>query len=264
MSFPKVVYFMWLQGIESAPQLIKDCLETWRVQNPGWEIIVLTQYNLGDHVKLDFLDNPAMTPQALSDIVRLRLLSTKGGVWADSTLCCSRPLDTYIIDITSDFWMYHGRDQGRGPCSWFMLAKPGSYIAQRWCEVSDNFWSKYPSYFEYFWMDRLFANLCLHEPQFLKEWKKVAPWMWADAPYSAHHFYMYNLYGRIDYVKHEVEKIIKTPPCVVKLNKVIRYPGNQNVEALINACRIKKDDDAYPPLEYGLPPPFENANFFDA
>jgi mannosyltransferase OCH1-like enzyme len=37
---------------------------------------------------------PNMTIQAKSDMIRLHVLSTHGGVWADSTMLCLQPLDS--------------------------------------------------------------------------------------------------------------------------------------------------------------------------
>lgn len=259
--FPKVIYFLWIQGLDNAPPIIKKCYETWKIQNPGWEIVIIDHTNINKYMDLSYLDNPNMSVQAFSDIVRLRLLSTHGGVWADATCCCMRPIDTYINDIKSDFWMYHGRDRGRGPCSWFMMAKKDSLIAKIWREHTDDFWKKYPKEYEYAWMDRIFANLCLTDKNFLDEWIKVAPWMWCEDRYSAHHFCNNGFYVRLDYSPDDIQGVVDSCPCVVKLNKSININLNNSVSALLSFASIRREE--YPKLKFGSLPDMKNANFFN-
>lgn len=156
-------------------------------------------------------------PAAQSDIVRLHLLADYGGVWADATCACMRPLDEWLPPYmeSSDFWMYHGRDGGTGPCSWFMIARKGSYIARRWCDECDKFWKEVgnPSW-EYFWMDRLFKELLESDSRFKAEWDKV-PYLYCEDPGSSH-----MLQERVHLDDPHLREILRTnPPHVVKLTR---------------------------------------------
>jgi hypothetical protein len=53
----------------------------------------------------------------------------------------------------SGIWMYHGRDHGRGPASWFIVAKAQSYMITRWTEAASAYWKTHDTVKEYFWMD---------------------------------------------------------------------------------------------------------------
>ena len=38
---PRRVWMYWQQGEAAAPDLVRECIASWRSQNPGWEIVVL-------------------------------------------------------------------------------------------------------------------------------------------------------------------------------------------------------------------------------
>jgi len=69
-------------------------------------------------------------------------LAKHGGVWtdeADTTMLRLAPLDSWMHEalMPAEFWMYHGRDGGLGPASWFIASTNESYIMQRWKEMTD-------------------------------------------------------------------------------------------------------------------------------
>ena len=71
---------------------------------------------------------------ARSDLLRLALLERHGGVWADATLWCARPLDAWIDDATAPtgFFAYTQPTRDRPADNWFLAAAPGSRIISRW------------------------------------------------------------------------------------------------------------------------------------
>lgn len=135
------------------------------------------------------------TPQARSDLARLYLLSTHGGVWADATLLCMEPLDAWMAAALapSDMWMYHGPGGGRAkgspptqPASWFVASKPNSRILRTWWEAASRLLrppSRSPK--NYFWMDQLFAEISRRDPAFHASWRNV-PFISCNAAGSAH------------------------------------------------------------------------------
>lgn len=130
-EFPKIVWILWFQGWDQAPELVLKVRDSWKYHNPNWEIKELDDNNLMNYIDFN-LPEDAEYP-AKSDIIRLALLKKYGGVWADSTMLCLRPLDTWVYEAIepSKFWMYHGRDGGRGPASWFIISYSNSYIISK-------------------------------------------------------------------------------------------------------------------------------------
>jgi len=190
----KTIWLLWLQGWDSAPWLALQCKTSWEIQNPGWTVTTLSKDNLNQYLSdTEFLHKDTITPQAKSDIIRLNLLNTHGGVWADATALCMQPLDSWVQDDIkpSSFWMYHGTgagmDKENGPASWFIISVKNSYIIQKWTEACNSYWNGKSYTNNYFWMDSLFKTLYETDPQFNSEWNKV-PYIFCEDTGQSHMF----------------------------------------------------------------------------
>ncbi|QLL70091.1 capsular polysaccharide synthesis protein [Lactobacillus sp. 3B(2020)] len=99
---PKVIYTMWLQGIDEAPILVKKCINSIKKQNPGYKIVILDDQNILDYVKIpEFIINDYRTGKLqaahLADVVRVNLLFQNGGIWMDATDFCINSLPDELI-----------------------------------------------------------------------------------------------------------------------------------------------------------------------
>lgn len=220
LPMPKVVWLLWWQGWDTAPRLVQGVAQTWRHHNPSWTVVLLDAASLPTVL-------PGFTPPAgaqlaaVSDLIRLELLASWGGVWADATLACLRPLDDYVGalsvgDGSPGVWMYHGRDGGRGPASWFIIARPAAPLISRWLQAAWRHWDERdgttPGSYNYFWMDAALAHL-LRTDEFLRqEWARVQPFAYAEAPGSSHAY----MNGKADALR--LMRVSTTPPVVVKLS----------------------------------------------
>lgn len=239
----KNIFLFWLQGWDKAPWLQNKILESWEINNPDWNIELVDQYNLGGYLSdIDYIynDSKKITPQAISDIVRLSLLKNHGGIWADSTLLCMQPLDHWIFDAIkkSNFWMYHGHgaymSSDLGPASWFIVSEKDSYIIKKWKESCDIFWNKNNFAKDYFWMDGLFKNLILNDPKFKNEWVKT-PFLYCENMGSSHTLANYN-FGMTRDIKSVKEVLRKYPPYVLKLSsRLVTIFSNLNSKKFYNS-----------------------------
>jgi len=219
-SINKTIWILWLQGWDNAPWLPQQVAQSWRVKNPGWNIILVSESNLKEYVnEIDYMYKDSISPQAKSDIVRLALLNKHGGVWADATLLCLQPLDSWIEESieASNFWMYHGTGAGmdimQGPASWFIVSKQASYIINKWKASCDEYWKERSSTDNYFWMDALFKDLYNNDSEFKRQWDAV-PYISCEDPGQSHMF----AGGSWKENTESVKKIISdSPPRVVKL-----------------------------------------------
>jgi len=141
----KIIWLTWLQGLASAPPLVQQCVASWRRENPGWKTIVLDEQCFGDYVDPVPIikgNEPFITRQALSDIIRINLLNTHGGVWADATCFCCRPLDDWLDEyMGSGFFAFRDPGVDRPISSWFLAAATDSQLASSFCEQVNAFWS---------------------------------------------------------------------------------------------------------------------------
>ena len=108
-SSKKRVWICWLQGIENAPKLVRDCYNSVEYWLSDWEIIVVTADNYNNYTELPVYiqekwEKGIISNTHFSDILRLNLLIRHGGLWLDSTTLLTGPLPKYITD--TEFFVY--------------------------------------------------------------------------------------------------------------------------------------------------------------
>jgi len=147
----KTIWLLWLQGWDNAPWLQKQVALSWEINNPDWKIEYVTYDNLKKYINdIGYIYNKYrnISKQALSDIIRLSLLKNYGGVWADSTMLCMKPLNEWVFEKVqpAGLWMYHGSGSGMtketGPASWFIISEKNGLMISKWKEKCDNYWKK--------------------------------------------------------------------------------------------------------------------------
>lgn len=144
---PRTVWLLWLQGWDNAPGTVGRCASLWRWHNPDWRVIELSLANLRDYV--DPTDLPALmtcSPNHQSDLIRAAILRRHGGVWADATLLCRRPLRDWVDPyLESGFFAFSDPGPGRLCASWFMCSEDEGPIVSRLHDSLTDFFSATPS-----------------------------------------------------------------------------------------------------------------------
>lgn len=96
---PKTIHYIWL-GKAELPDMAKTCINTCKVHNPGYEIIVWNESSLSDLFKVPFFKramNEKMWAFA-SDYARLWVLNKYGGIYLDTDVEVIKPLDNLLSD----------------------------------------------------------------------------------------------------------------------------------------------------------------------
>ena len=91
------VWFLWWQGEELMPPVVKICYQTLLKFSNGHKVNLVTENNYKDFVNipeyiLKKVSKKNISLTHLSDILRLCLLYEHGGLWIDSTVLLSCPL----------------------------------------------------------------------------------------------------------------------------------------------------------------------------
>jgi hypothetical protein len=168
-SFPRVIHLYWDQGLEDAPGLVRLCVRSWEQLHPNWTI------RLWDRQAAEEIVDRASLPVGLkitpySDILRTEILRRHGGVWADATVYCTRPLDSWLLQIMcqTDFFALSRPGTDREIASWFLAARPDSAMVEALSRAVARYWSRQKSptrvyhWFQYVfeWLDR--TSLAFH------------------------------------------------------------------------------------------------------
>ena len=98
----RYIWVMWWQGEQSAPELVRMCIDSIRRNANGAEVVVITKDNFRDYADIpEYIiqkhEKGFVSFAQLSDIMRVFLISKHGGLWLDSTIYVSRPIPEDIF-----------------------------------------------------------------------------------------------------------------------------------------------------------------------
>lgn len=148
----RTIWIFWKQGFENAPEVVRICLRSWKIHNPGWRVVELSDENLSEYIDQKSLANLRSLPNInivkFANLIRLYLISRHGGVWTDATCFCCKPLDNWLPECMgsgffafrrrSDAWMRNPRSNAlefgrrrtdRIIASWFLASVRGNPLA---------------------------------------------------------------------------------------------------------------------------------------
>lgn len=133
-AIPKIIWMFWQQGEAEAPFVVRRCIDSWRRHNPGWEVRVLDGTNVADYADMsDFPYHLGLPGRFEANLLRLRLLQRHGGVWADATVYCHRPLDAWLtLHSITGFFAFRHPGPGRWIESWFLAAEQDHILTRIW------------------------------------------------------------------------------------------------------------------------------------
>lgn len=163
----KKIWFCWLQGYENAPDLVKACYKSLKINMPDYEIIFLTEKNINNYVEFpDYINKKYKSGNInrvqLSDLLRISLLCKHGGLWIDSTVLCTSP-DFIKIISQEPLFVYKQLDLIRQDIqpivasSWLIYAESNNEICLLTQKLLFEYWKKYNYAIDYFIFHFFFA-----------------------------------------------------------------------------------------------------------
>ena len=190
----KVIWTCWLQGLESAPDVVKKCIASMRQYANGYEVIVIDAKNVSEYVQLpDYIKDKyarGIIPHAhYSDLIRLELLRKFGGVWIDSTILLTDTLPHYITD--ADLFVFRsykiGQSQIYNP---FLAARPDNPVINSLLNLLLEYW-KHENKLVSYSIFHLFFTMAVES----SEENRI---LWEKVPYSygSQMFYLQSRLGR--------------------------------------------------------------------
>ena len=175
-----IIWICWFQGIENAPYIVKKCYQSVKKYNSDKEIVVLTENNFDQYVTfpeyiLSKWKQGIITNTHMTDLLRLELLITYGGLWLDATVLCTGAAPEYFFN--SDLFFYQTLKPGRDGhasyiSSWLMEAKSNNKILMATRELCYEYWKTNNSMWDYFLLHD-FMSIVLEK--YAEDWKKIIP-----------------------------------------------------------------------------------------
>lgn len=139
-GIPSTIWAYWDGDV---PPLVQKCIESWKKNNPTYEIIVLNKGNLSTYLpKVDFakMKHVNDSVQRFSDFVRVHVLAEHGGIWIDASTICQAPLDwiqqldnvEFVGYFTDNMTLPKWRETSPVIESWAFACIPHSPFMQDW------------------------------------------------------------------------------------------------------------------------------------
>lgn len=207
------VFTYWAQGLDQAPPVVRENFDRMH-RVFGERLVILTDENSEEWVPRPKFEayRPNMVPRERSDVLRMDLLRTYGGLWLDSTCLVTEP-----FTVPPGFFAFPKegkRAVGTARLSvWALASEPGGYLASLFAEALHAYWSSYDEALDYYFIHHIFEVLCLLDPAFDEEWQRAASVgrSWGIAPRE-----LYRVMGE-DYDPERAAQILEGSP-VHKLN----------------------------------------------
>lgn len=173
---------LWLQGWDDAPDLVRACRRSWEQNNPGWDVRALTAVDLAGVIP-EAGEQGTWSANHYANRVRVELLRKYGGVWADATAFCTKPLDDWLTGIMEPgFFAFASPLPGRPMSNWFLAAAEGSVIISKMSEGITRLWEERSEGDQYHWFHAMFGKFIDDDREFAAAWKASAR-ISADGPH---------------------------------------------------------------------------------
>lgn len=111
----KIIWQYWAQGFEkrNMPELVRICLDSVERYSGEYRLIRLTDKNISEYIDIPLYiqekkDNGVLPIAQFSDLLRLMLLATYGGVWLDACVLLTGELPELFYESIKNgrFFMY--------------------------------------------------------------------------------------------------------------------------------------------------------------
>jgi FkbM family methyltransferase len=259
---PKVVWMLWLQGWHEAPEIVRACRRSWEALNPGWIVAPLSERRLlsGPLCGSEFIEavsGKGLQPEALSDCIRIELLKRYGGVWADATTYCLKPLEDWLPEnMQADFFAFANPGPDRMISSWFLVATMRSRIVSIWSEAVERYWSERTERDQYFWFHSLFTDCYRNNEEFQALWDRTRK-VTADGP----HYYVPQDQKLLLPLTHADRELIDTGS-VPLLKLLSRLPDNEEPNSVLQYLLGRTSQSSAPKIAVRGYAPENAAPFF--
>lgn len=179
------IWICWWQGLENAPEIVKTCVDSIKRNAGRYEVICITESNYKDYVQFpEWIEEKRrqniISRTIYSDLLRMNLLSTYGGLWIDSTFFCVKPCFEGYMKLP--LWTIKRPDYGHCSvaCGYFANYSLGCSYENRWIfeVVKDflfNYWKENDKLIDYLLTDYAIVLSQRHNKQLAEAFEKIQP-----------------------------------------------------------------------------------------
>lgn len=172
------IWICWWTGEESAPPIVKKCIQSIRANANGHPVHMITKDNYRDYLDIpDYIIQKVERKQLglanFSDYLRFSLIAKHGGLWIDSTIFCKEEIcpDYFALPVfTCRSPEQESRYISRYRWTSFCLGGQKGHVLFDFLKESfESFWKKYNTAIDYLFVDYLIALAYQEIPQANKD-----------------------------------------------------------------------------------------------
>lgn len=177
-EYEKIIWVCWFQGLESAPPLVKKCIDSIKKNAGDNKVILITSENINEYahipeILIEKWKKKIINNTHFSDILRCQLLIEHGGFWIDSTCLLTGQIPEFLYKNKkfSTIRNENRFEETTKLSSWFMFSCKGNNVLQLVMKLEETYWKKHNKLEDYF-LFHLFFNISL----------SLDPEMWDSVP----------------------------------------------------------------------------------
>lgn len=205
------IWICWWQGIDNAPEIVKACVDSIKRYAGKYEVICITEKNYKNYVTFpswieEKRKQNIISRTIYSDLLRMNLLSTYGGLWIDSTFFCTSPCFESYMKLP--LWSIKRPDylHCSVACGYFANYSLGCSYENRWIykvilDFLFNYWKENNKLIDYLLTDYAIVLSQQHNKDIAEAFNKIQP----NNPYCDE---LYKVLGK-PYDKNTWERISK-------------------------------------------------------
>lgn len=171
------IWWCWLQGLESAPDIVKACYRSVQsLEKFGKRIVVLDSENLFEYVSLpsyvvEKYQQGMIGMAHFADLVRLELLTSRGGTWIDATAWIAGT-ERLLSILEEDLFFYRSGNVSEYLIfdNWFMHARKQSRILDATKRLLYAYWQRENEAKHYFIFQLFMTLACKYNTE---EYEKI-------------------------------------------------------------------------------------------
>lgn len=172
------VWFCWLQGLNTAPKLVKVCFKSLHKNLKDRDIKVVDEKNWREYVDLpDYIiqkwERRVIPPALFSDLLRLQLLINYGGTWIDASVLCTgmtpeneKETKSYLdTDLFVFQYARPGVKEWNGISNWFITSCTNNKVLMVLRDMLMEYWKEYDYTLDYYVFHLFFDMLRSEYPE---------------------------------------------------------------------------------------------------
>lgn len=181
----RVIWIMWLQGLNDAPELVKKTYESIIKNRGDYSVVFLDKNNydkyvsIPKHIKKKH-DTGKISFAHYSDYIRIAILAKHGGIWLDSTVYLYEPMPSKYIEYSQ----FHAKGINNFPFdylyldshqweSYFLCGKKGSTFYSYLKECLEVYWDDNDSPIDYLFLNHFSKIGREKNSVFKEEWEAI-------------------------------------------------------------------------------------------